>query len=298
MFLLILLSPFLRVALTTQAQAGSPWTRYTGKNEEFSVMLPELPAAYSKLRPEFASEQRPPRGADYDRGRIYGAYGDGIVYVIMSFDKGGREKLDDFIKAFQKYFRPQVEISFVRDLSQDDINAREYCIQLSGVEGITHFYFTKSHIYVVQAVGADERNPNIRRFLTSLTINGKALWKDFPESERAVEPSSTQAIASANEFRQSSEVFSVKDVSRKAIVVMRPEPRFPRPEDIQGRIRIKAVLSSSGSVENIDVVEGPRKLMTEAIEAIRKIKFIPAIKDGEFVSQYFQVEYQFHTLIR
>jgi len=45
-------------------------------------------------------------------------------------------------------------------------------------------------------------------------------------------------------------------------------------------------------------VEGRKGTTNEAIEAIRNIKFIPAVKDGRFVSQYLQVEYQFHTYLR
>lgn len=230
-----------------------------------------------------------------DRGRIYGAYGEGIVHVIISFDKGRAEKLDNFIKSFEKYFRPELQMSFVRELQRDDISVKEYGLNMAGAEGVAYFCLTKSHLYVVQAVGGNQRNPNVHRFLTSLTMNGKHLLNDIPTPEKQVQhsPSPATGPLEANDSQPPSEVFSVKAVSRPAVVVMRPEPRFPRPGDIQGRIRIKAVLSSSGKVENINVVESARKYSAEAVEAVRNIKFIPAIKDGRFVSQYFQVENNF-----
>ena len=296
---LVLLTSLFAVPIPTKAQAEAQWARYAGKGDEFSVLFPEPPAAYSKLRPELASEQRPPIGTDYERGRIYGAYADGIVYVIMSFDRG-KEKLDDFVKEFQKYHRPESEMTFVRDVTQDYVNGKQYRIKLSNVEGVTHFYGTSKRFYVLQVVGDNESNPAIRRFLTSFILNGNAPIKDMAEGSGDVRASSTTSATSlsANESSTSAQVFSSKEVTRKAIVVMRPEPRFPQPDSIQGRIRIRAVLSSSGRVEDISVVEGRKGTTNEAIEAISNIKFIPAVKDGRFVSQYLQVEYQFHTYLR
>src|SRR6266516_2622128 len=161
-----------------KAQAEVQWARYAGKGEEFSILLPERPAAHSKLRPKLASEQGPSSDTEYERGRIYGAYADGMVYVIMSFDRKGKEKLNDFVKEFQKYHRPESEVTFVRDVVQDDINVKEYRTRLNGVDGVTRFYLTNKHIYVLKAVGDNESNPAIRRFLRSFMLEGKTLNND------------------------------------------------------------------------------------------------------------------------
>lgn len=286
------------VSMPAQAQAGNQWARYSGKDEEFSVLLPERPAAHSKLRPKLASEQRPPSGTDYERGRIYGAYADGIVYVIMSFDRVGKEKLDDFIEEFQKYHRPVSGMMFVRDVTRDDISGKQYRIKLSGVEGVTYFYLTRKHIYVLQAAGDDENNPAVRRFLTSFTLNGKALVNDIAGDSGEAQSSTKLVVSSSvSQPSTSDEVFSSKEVTRKAIVVMRPEPQYrdqARMSNATGKIVIRAVLSSSGQVDGIKIVESMPNGMTEgAVEALRNLKFIPAIKDGKFVSQYVQVEYHF-----
>jgi hypothetical protein len=55
------------------------------------------------------------------------------------------------------------------------------------------------------------------------------------------------------------------------------------------------VFSANGSVVNIEVKEGLRLGLTEkSIEAAKKIKFIPAVKDGKFVSVWMQLEYNFN----
>jgi TonB family protein len=64
-----------------------------------------------------------------------------------------------------------------------------------------------------------------------------------------------------------------------------------------GKIVIRAVLSSSGKVDRIEIVERMPNGATEgAVEALQNFKFIPATKDGKFVSQYVKVEYHFHLL--
>ena len=57
---------------------------------------------------------------------------------------------------------------------------------------------------------------------------------------------------------------------------------------------LKVVFTSRGTVENIHVVrELPNGLTERAIEAAKKIKFIPATKDGHPVSMWMQLEYVF-----
>jgi TonB family protein len=62
-----------------------------------------------------------------------------------------------------------------------------------------------------------------------------------------------------------------------------------------GTVVLKAVFSSDGSVKNIKVVSGlPHGLTERAIDAASKIKFIPAQKDGKYVSMLMTLEYNFN----
>jgi Gram-negative bacterial TonB protein C-terminal len=54
------------------------------------------------------------------------------------------------------------------------------------------------------------------------------------------------------------------------------------------------VLSATGKVTNIRVVSGlPDGLTKRAVDAAKKIEFIPAMKDGKYVSMFMQLEYDF-----
>ena len=79
---------------------------------------------------------------------------------------------------------------------------------------------------------------------------------------------------------------------------MKPEPRYTeeaRQHSITGTVVLKVVFASNGAVTNIRTVVGlPHGLTEQAIGAAKKIKFIPALKDGKYASMWIQLEYNFN----
>jgi len=58
---------------------------------------------------------------------------------------------------------------------------------------------------------------------------------------------------------------------------------------------LKVVFAANGQVTNIRVAAPlPYGLTEKAVEAARKIKFVPAMKDGKYVSMWMQLEYNFN----
>jgi TonB family protein len=92
--------------------------------------------------------------------------------------------------------------------------------------------------------------------------------------------------------------FSQKEVTRKALITFKPEPGFTeeaRKNNVTGVVRLRAILSASGSVSNVSVIKGlPDGLTEKAISAAKQIRFNPAEKDGRTVSQYIVLEYNFN----
>jgi len=95
-----------------------------------------------------------------------------------------------------------------------------------------------------------------------------------------------------------SEVFTMKDVTRKADILYKPEPLYTfnaRRNNVTGTVRLRMVLAADGTVQNImPLATLPEGLTEQAIEAARDIEFKPASKDGRPVSQYVTVEYNFN----
>ncbi len=90
-------------------------------------------------------------------------------------------------------------------------------------------------------------------------------------------------------------MFVAKDVAVKAVIKSKPEPETGiLNKSLHETVVLKAVLSSDGTVKYILlVVTRPNGLTEAAIEAARKIKFVPAQNNGKPVSTAIQIEYHF-----
>ncbi|HEV7903882.1 MAG TPA: TonB family protein, partial [Pyrinomonadaceae bacterium] len=91
--------------------------------------------------------------------------------------------------------------------------------------------------------------------------------------------------------------FNQREVTRKANITSKPEPLYTaeaRRNQTSGTVRLRLILGASGSVSGITPLSRlPDGLTEKAIEAARRIAFIPAEKDGRKVSQYVTIEYNF-----
>jgi TonB family protein len=93
-------------------------------------------------------------------------------------------------------------------------------------------------------------------------------------------------------------IYGPDEVTTKARILSKPEPGYTqeaRMNQVTGTVLLRAVLSVDGTVQNILTVSALGHGLTEkCIEAARKIKFIPATKDGRRVSQVVKIEYNFN----
>jgi TonB family protein len=93
-------------------------------------------------------------------------------------------------------------------------------------------------------------------------------------------------------------VYKPSEVTTKARILKRTEPSYTeeaRQNLVAGTVVLRAVIAADGQVRGIRVVSGlPYGLNLRAIDAARKIKFAPALLNGQPVSQYIQIEYNFN----
>jgi TonB family protein len=94
-------------------------------------------------------------------------------------------------------------------------------------------------------------------------------------------------------------VFKASEVTTKVKILTRPEPQYTeeaRENQVAGAVVLRAIFAADGKVRAVlPVASLPYGLTLQAIRAARKIKFIPATKDGKPVSQYIQLEYNFNV---
>jgi len=90
-------------------------------------------------------------------------------------------------------------------------------------------------------------------------------------------------------------IYAGKEVSKKARVTFFPPPepsRDKRAEGLTGVVVLQVVLCRSGRVTDIQPVKKmPYDITDKAVDAARRVRFIPAEKDGQVVSQRHTFEY-------
>ncbi len=92
-------------------------------------------------------------------------------------------------------------------------------------------------------------------------------------------------------------IYGPKELTRRAKITSITEPTYTeeaRAKGVRGTVVLTAVFCRTGKVTNIEVVQKlPYGLTEKALESTRGIKFQPAEKDGEVVSQRFRRECSF-----
>ena len=261
------------------------WKRYTIKGEEFSVNLPTLPAMTTTRR------LMKPEAREIWERRL-GAYADGIVYTIYILDDGNPKKaLKNAVG--DVWSNSGWDRNSEQELTRDGFTGKQF-VSPNANGGTVQVFATRNRYYRFQAFGAPANDPRVEQFFSSLLLgkdpegievtDGQGiLWKP------PVEPASYSGVQN---------ISTGKTVDRKVILIMKLEPQYTeeaRMNRITGRVVLKAVFSANGSVTNIRTAEGlPFGLTEQAIDAARKIKFIPAVKEGKFVSMWMQLEYNFN----
>ncbi len=270
-------------ALAQQAPPPSAWQKYKVAEEEFSIALPTVPAmsTYKSSQDRLNKKTR--------TQHHLGVYADGVVYTIYSDDddpqKGITNSLVRLLPA--QGWDPATE----QIVSRDGVPGKQYTSS-HPLGGVIQVFATKKHFYRIQAFGATAADPRVQYFFSSLTFGTNEGVEVTDGPGTPFEPVDGSVQISAGD------VFTGNPVDRKIMIFMRPEPSYTeeaRQKKIVGTVIIKAVASANGSMVNIEVKQGlPAGLTEQAIEALKKMKFIPAAKNGKLVSTWLQLEYNFN----
>jgi TonB family protein len=92
-------------------------------------------------------------------------------------------------------------------------------------------------------------------------------------------------------------VFGATEVQKRARLLDAPAADYPdaaRAAKATGEVRLEMVLAADGTVKNIFPMKPLEHGLTEsAFDAARKIKFTPAVRNGQPVSQFLILSYEF-----
>jgi TonB family protein len=267
-------------AVAQPAKQNAPWKRYTIRREEFSVMLPVHPAmATRKMMVVRFSQER--------QLRTLGAYADGLAFTILSAENSSpRESLDDYLEQ-EIFTHAGWERSSEKEITVNSFKGKQYIVP-NKIPGTMQIFATRNHIYRFHAFGATIDDARVKQFFSSIVLGPQG---------GAIEVKDGNGVPIKSNL-DNANAFTVKEVDQRPFIAFKPEPAYTeeaRQNALAGTVLLKAIFTADGVVTSIKVASGlPYGLEENAVEAAKKIRFIPAVKDGKFVSTWMQLEYSFN----
>jgi TonB family protein len=250
------------------------YSRYKG--DGFSVLLP--------LDPSITTSKISRKDGKERTKRFLTVTMNSVVYSIEVLEnlKPG-QSLEEFIAESNASF--QYDPATERNLTVNGFPGKEYSSQTETTTTAVQFLATEDRLFRFAATGPAAAAPVIKDFLASILVwdTGKTGGMDASKS-----------FAGSNAGEK---IYTGRDVDVKANLLKKPKPSYTeeaRNYKVEGTVILRAVLSKTGRVENIRVVVGlPYGLNEQAIKTARKIRFVPATKEGKAVSMWIQLEYNF-----
>ena len=261
---------------------AAEWQRYTVDDEDFSVFLPVMPAMATSSMYIDRTRTR--------RERIIAAYENGVVYSVVTYEKKSLS-LQDLIRPLITSSEPS---SATPTVTVDGVAGQSFRFENEDLIRANQIFETSQHLYVFSAMGSKLGDPvnGIPKFFSSISFDKNR------QGTRVIDGPGEQPTVNSQTNPAGASIFSGRDVTRKVRVATKPEPHYTeeaRRHQITGTIVLRAVFSSSGAVTNIHAMSTlPDGLTEMATEAARKIRFIPASKDGRFVSMWMELQYNFN----
>ncbi|MCA1629593.1 MAG: TonB family protein [Acidobacteria bacterium] len=243
----------------------------------------------------------------------------GLAYALLYLGKAfeAMRVSEDTLKLDQK----NAESHYVRGLVQYRLNY--YSKALEASEGalkldpsFANGLFLKSQALVAMSGNAlttandetaDVREVLLKKIASRLDEANEALDKFLrlnPQGARNAEAVREEIMtlrvygAMSGAASPDGAIYTAKELTTRAIIKDRPEPLYTeraRQNQVTGTVRVRMVLAADGTVKYVVAVNRLPDGLTEAsIRAARRIKFIPATKDGRPVSQYVTIDYNFN----
>jgi TonB family protein len=209
---------------------------------------------------------------------VFDSSADGVDYrVFVVENPEPRQSLDAFIKREDK--KPKWDPASEREVTVDGVVGKLF-VYPNG-KGMVQFFATENYLFKFYAKGAPADDARLTKFFSSITL----------KKTDAQPPAVAENSADSGE-----KVYISKDVDIKAKFLSQPDINFPPDgSGTRGIVILQCIFTSRGTVTNIKVIQGlPNGLTEKAIEAAKKIKFVPATKDGKPVSMWMQLEYNFN----
>lgn len=304
--------------VSAQKEVAGTWVKVAPPNEAFAVMMPQQPSPVTEKRKH---------GVLGVTGRRYSVCGsDDTIYTVWSFKN---ENLPAVLRSdTESYLDLCAELAWEMIIEPEQAKAvresrimpetryaltyegksqppaypgRSYRLNLGTQSGTTIIHVNGTRFYIVAAWNPDRVIGEIEKFIDSFTLHPplrvEGEGTGYRPEVRSGETISGVGSVEAKETDYN-RTFTAREVTQKARVLAKPEPNYTewaRRFGVTGTVRMRLILRPSGEVGSITPISRlPHGLTQAAIEAARRIKFTPAMKDGRAVAQYGTFDYNFN----
>ena len=252
------------------------WPRYKVEQERFAVALPAPPSM--GMARKFSDRLKKER-----LEQTLQAKADGVFYRVFIFSDSKSYTFEDFVAEYDVNFK--WDASTERQLTVNGAKGREF--QSQDKNATTQVFVKDDRFYGFIVTGAGAADEKVKLFFNSI---------EFGKNPDGVEISE---VPGATLYAEPvTDVYKTSELDKRLILRSKPEPEYSakgRSKGVNGIVILRAVFTGDGRVVNIRVVKAlPYRMTDAAIEAARKIKFEPAMKDGKTVSMWLQLEYNFN----
>ncbi|HEX8458112.1 MAG TPA: energy transducer TonB [Pyrinomonadaceae bacterium] len=269
-----------------QEDAAGAWQMLRAKEDNFSIQLPVPPEIRGNGQYRLGAAD----GEFIDEERVASAYHKGVVYLVRMYTTSDPKRLFSKYPSVMRF--DDAEQSNVR---LGSIEGKQYVKRGEGYVHLIRLFPTKKRLYVLEAAARNGSNTAIERFMSSLTLGDAGTTPSAAAPSVAATTNATQAAPLPVASDQ--EPLSEKEVTRPAIIIYRPQPRYPaaaKQMRASGSVKYSVVLSPSGEVTDIRLAQPQARSLSGATdEVVKSIKFLPAEKDGRLVPQRSEVLYHF-----
>lgn len=255
------------VAFAASAQSPPSWKTYVMKEAELRFTVPMFPS--TRVKKEKRERPQPDR-----KRHVFDSSAEGVDYQVSVVENPEpRQSLDAFINERKNSnWDPASE----RAVTVDGFAGKAF-VYRNG-KGMAQFFATETYLFEFLAQGAAVDDARLKKFFSSIMLK-------------------KPAGAAAENSTDSEKVYKATEVDTRLEIKSQPEITYSSDaagERIIGTVILRCIFTSKGTVTDIRVIQGlPNGLTEKAIEAAKKIKFIPATKNGVPVSMWMQLEYNF-----
>ncbi len=263
--------------VTTPARSGSwRWPIYKLERERIAVALPAPPAMSTTKR--FSDRLKKERTE-----QTLQASGNEAFFKVYIFDDSKAYTFTDFAAEHTADFK--WDATTERQVKVNGASGQEF--KAKDGKSMAQVFVNDDRFYAFVIWGTGATDEQRKPFFSSIELG-----KDLDGVEVSEVPGATLYAEPVTD------VYKGGDVDQRVRLRSKPEPQYTvkaRSKEVRGGVVLRAVLTGDGRVVNIRVLKSLPYRMTEAaVEAARKIKFDPAVKDGKPVSAWVQLEYHFN----